>query len=199
MPIGPIESLAIAFGVVFLAELGDKTQLMVLAFATRLPGLWVLGGVIVGSGLIMAASVAVGALLGAIIPLQLAQLLAGVLFLAFAAWTWFGDRDDDPPPVAEGRLARGMPVLRAVAMVAGAFLLAELGDKSMLAAMTLATAGDALGTWAGATLAEIGVNAIAIVVGRQLGARISPRLMSRLAALAFAVFGVLLLVEALAG
>src|SRR5687768_12185809 len=172
---------------------------MVLAFATRLPGLWVLGGVIVGSGLIMAASVAVGALLGAIIPLHLAQLMAGVLFLAFAAWTWFGDSEDDPPPAVEGRLARGMPMLRAVAMVAGAFLLAELGDKSMLAAMTLATTGDVIGTWAGATLAEVAVSSVAIVVGRQLGARISPRVISRLAALAFAVFGVLLLVEVLTG
>ena len=90
-------------------------------------------------------------------------------------------------------------MLRAVAMVAGAFLLAELGDKSMLAAMTLATTGDVIGTWAGATLAEVAVSSVAIVVGRQLGARISPRLISRLAAVAFAAFGVLLLVEALAG
>ena len=199
MPTGPLESLAIAFGVVFLAELGDKTQLMVVAFATRVPGLWVLAGVIVGSALVMAASVAVGAALGAVIPLQLTQLLAGMLFLVFAAWTWLGDRDDDPPAAADPALARGMPALRAVARVAGASVLAELGDKSMLAAMTLAAAGDVVGTWAGATLGEIAVSSIAIVVGRQLGARISPRIVGRVAALAFAVFGVLLIVEALRG
>ncbi len=193
-----MDAFVVSFGVIAVAELGDKTQLMVLAFATRYRPLPVAIGVAVASGLVMAISVLVGAGLGALIPTGLVQLLGGAAFLAFAAWTlWSAAEHADeadpglerPPQVLSGR--------RIAVIVGSTFLLAELGDKSMLAAVTLGAQGDPIGTWAGATLAEIGVNLIAILVGRQLGSRIPGRLVRLLAAALFAIFGVLLIADAL--
>ena len=195
---GPLEALAVAFGVVFVAELGDKTQLMVLAFATRYRGLPVVVGVVAASALVMGLSVLVGAAVGSLVDGRLMQLVGGVVFLLFAAWTLLG-RDDDAEDVeALARSgARARTGLRAAAIVGGTFLLAELGDKSMLAALTLATQAEPLATWAGATLGLVGVSLIAVVVGRQLGSRVPRRLMRYIAAAGFAVFGLLLLWEVL--
>ncbi|MDQ3937603.1 MAG: TMEM165/GDT1 family protein [Chloroflexota bacterium] len=195
---GPLEALAVAFGVIFLAELGDKTQLMLLAFATRYRAVPVVVGVVVASALVMGASVLVGAALGSFVSGQLMQLIGGLIFLVFAAWTLIEreEVEQDVEAVARGR-PRPRTWLRASAVVAGAFVLAELGDKSMLAALTLGAQGQPLATWAGATLAEIAVGLIAVVVGRQLGTRLPRRVLRYVGAAAFAMFGVLLVVEGL--
>lgn len=195
---GPTEALAIAFAVVFLAELGDKTQLMVLAFATRYQAIPVVLGVVAASTLVMGLSVLVGAAVGSFVDVGLMQLIGGVVFLFFAAWTLLSreEAEEDVEAVARYR-PRPRSGLRASAMVAGTFVLAELGDKSMLAALTLAAQAEPWATWAGATLGLVGVSLIAVVVGRQLGARVPRRLMRVVAAAAFALFGLLLLWEAL--
>jgi Ca2+/H+ antiporter, TMEM165/GDT1 family len=194
---GPIEALAVAFGVVFVAEFGDKTQLMVLAFATRYRALPVVAGVVAASALMMAASVLLGAAIGTLMPTQLLQLAGGVIFLGFAAWTLLSrDEDADVEAVARYR-ERPRSWLRAAAIVGGTFVLTELGDKSMLATLTLATQAQPAAVWAGATLALIGASMLGIVVGRQLGARISRRKVGYVAAAGFAIFGLLLLVEGL--
>jgi len=195
---GPLEALAAAFGVVFLAELGDKTQLMVLAFATRYRALPVILGVVAASVLVMGVSVLVGAALGSLIDVRLLQLIGGVIFLLFAAWTLLGreEAEEDIEAVARYR-PRPRSGLRAAAVVAGTFVLAELGDKSMLAALTLATQAEPLATWLGATLALVGVSLIAAIVGRQIGERVPRRLLRLVSAAAFALFGVLLVLDAL--
>ncbi|HWP62727.1 MAG TPA: TMEM165/GDT1 family protein [Candidatus Binatia bacterium] len=189
-----LEPFAIAFGVVFAAEFGDKTQLMVLTLAARLRALPVLVGVAVAAAAVSGVSVALGAGLGAVIPTTLVTALAGLVFLLFAVWTARGE-DDEDDEAAEATLGGG-GVARSALGVAVAFFLAELGDKTMLATVALAARAEPLATWAGAALALVAVNAIAIAVGRQLGTRLPKTLVRRLAAAAFAVFGVLLLVEA---
>jgi putative Ca2+/H+ antiporter (TMEM165/GDT1 family) len=139
---GWFDAFALAFGVVFLAELGDKTQLMVLAFSTRHRALPVILGVVTATALMMAASVLLGAALGAIVPEQLVLLLGGVAFLLFAAWTLVSvdDADEDDTAPAEGPTGRS--VARSALVVGSAFAIAELGDKSMLATLTLAAHDD---------------------------------------------------------
>ena len=78
-----------------------------------------------------------------------------------------------------------------------AFFLAELGDKTMLATITLATDHGLVGTWIGSTLGMVAADALAIVVGQQLGARLPERAIKIGAAATFLVFGVLLIVEGL--
>jgi len=183
------EPFAVAFGVVFAAEFGDKTQLMVLALAARLRAVPVLAGVAAAAAAVSGVSVAVGAGLGAVIPTAVVTALAGLVFLVFAVWTARDAGEDEAlaAPASTGRSALGVAV---------AFFLAELGDKTMLATVALAARADPLATWAGASLALLAVNALAVAVGRQLGTRLPRTLVRRLAAVAFAVFGILLLVEA---
>ena len=78
-----------------------------------------------------------------------------------------------------------------------AFFLAELGDKTMLATVTLATHEDAIGTWAGSTAGMVVADAIAIGVGKVLGANLPERAIRIGAAVAFVVFGVLLIAQGL--
>jgi Ca2+/H+ antiporter, TMEM165/GDT1 family len=195
---GPFEALAVAFGVVFLAELGDKTQLLVLGLATRYRALPVIVGVVLASGLVMGLSVLVGATLGSLFDVTLLQLVGGAIFLAFAAWTVLGrEEDDDDIEAMAAARPNTRTALRAAAIVTGTFVLAELGDKSMLATLTLATQAEPMATWFGATLALVGVSLIAIAVGRQLGTRIPGRLLRYVSAAAFAIFGLLLIGDAL--
>lgn len=193
-----LDAFAVAFGVVFLAELGDKTQLLVLAFSTRYRALPVVIGVSAGAALVMAASVIVGAALGALIPAQLILLAGGMTFLVFAAGTLLSGDEHEHGAATPAKPAISRSLLGAAVVVGSGFAVAELGDKSMLATLALAARADPVGTWAGATAAEIAVSLLAILVGRQLGTRIPPRLLRYLAAGAFAVFGVLLIVEGLA-
>ena len=182
----------LSFGVVFVAELGDKSQLMALTFATKYRPALVMTGIVAATMLINAISVGVGYGLGLALPTRWISLVAGLLFLGFALWTLRGEDEEDDDVLS--RVGSG-PV---VVTVGSAFLLAELGDKTMLATITLASQNGWAGTWLGATLGMIAAAALAITVGRQLGKRLPERAVRYVAATLFAVFGVWLLAEALA-
>ncbi|GGJ94282.1 UPF0016 family membrane protein [Pilimelia anulata] len=187
---GFLVACAVSFGVIFVAELGDKSQLMALTFATRFRWLPVLLGITLATAVVHAVSVAVGYGLGAALPTGWIALLAGVAFLGFGAWTLRGDSLTD----AEKRKAE-RSTGSAVLAVAGAFFLAELGDKTMLATITLATRHGWFGTWLGSTLGMVAADALAILVGQQLGRRLPERAVRFGAAALFAIFGVWLLVD----
>jgi Ca2+/H+ antiporter, TMEM165/GDT1 family len=188
---GFLAALAISFGVIFVAELGDKSQLMAMTFATRFRPLPVLVGISVATTVVHAISVGIGYGIGASLPTGWIALVAGVAFLVFGAWTVRGDTLTDQERGRADRTRRS-----AVVAVTVAFFLAELGDKTMLATITLATREGALGTWAGSTLGMVAADAIAILIGQQLGHRLPERAVRIGAAASFVIFGVLLLVEA---
>ena len=98
-------------------------------------------------------------------------------------------------PVGRRRSA----VRSAVLAASVAFFLAELGDKTMLATITLATREGWFGTWLGSTVGMVAADAIAIGVGGALGNRLPARAIKVGAAVLFAVFGVVLVVEGLRG
>jgi putative Ca2+/H+ antiporter (TMEM165/GDT1 family) len=186
---------AISFGVIFVAELGDKSQLMALTFATRYKALPVLVGITVATALVHAASVGVGYLLGAAIPTFWISLVAAAAFLAFGFWTLRGDaltEDERDKPQASGH--------GAVVAAGGAFFLAELGDKTMLATITLATQypgwGGVTGVWLGSTVGMVVADGLAIVVGRALGRNLPEKAIRYGAAVLFFLFGIWLAVEA---
>ena len=103
------------------------------------------------------------------------------------------------PRRRRGGVARTEPVIRVVVAASVAFFLAELGDKTMLATITLATSEDLLGVWAGSTLGMITADALAILVGHQMGARLPERAIRIGAFVAFVVFGIILVVEGIRG
>jgi putative Ca2+/H+ antiporter (TMEM165/GDT1 family) len=189
-----LDALLISFGMIFVAELGDKSQLMALAFATRYRALPVLAGITAATAVVHPASVVAGAVLGAALPTGPLNLLAGLAFLAFAAWTLRGDSLSQDE-AARARRSTGSAVLAASV----AFFLAELGDKTMLATITLATREGLLGTWLGSTVGMVAADAIAILIGQQLGRRLPERAVRLGAAASFVVFGTLLLAEGARG
>ncbi|GGQ33337.1 putative Ca2+/H+ antiporter (TMEM165/GDT1 family) [Actinomadura coerulea] len=189
-----MSAFLISLAVIFVAELGDKSQLMAMTFATRFRALPVLIGITAATAIVHLASVALGAALGAALPTGPISIIAGVAFLGFALWTLRGDElDDDERDKA--RLATGSAILA----VGGAFFLAELGDKTMLATVTLAADHGGIagltGVWLGSTVGMVAADALAIVVGQMLGRRLPERVIKYGAAAGFAVFGVLLLIE----
>jgi putative Ca2+/H+ antiporter (TMEM165/GDT1 family) len=190
-----VDAFLLSFGVIFLAELGDKSQLMALAFATRFPAIPVLIAITIATLIVHLASVALGATVALALPTNVIAIVAGLAFLVFAGWTLRGDRLDEGDEEKARRDAR-----RSVIVTVGtAFFLAELGDKTMLATITLATNHGALGTWLGSTAGMVAADAIAIAVGKVLGTRLPERAIRIGAAVAFVVFGLILILEGVRG
>jgi len=187
-----LSALAISFGVIFVAELGDKSQLMALTFATRFRTMPVLVGITIATAVVHLVSVAVGYGLGAALPTAWISLVAALAFFAFGAWTLRGDRLTEEERGKAERTTRS-----AIIAVGVSFFLAELGDKTMLATITLATQHGWFGTWVGSTIGMVAADALAIVVGRQLGRHLPEKAIKYGAAALFAVFGAWLLFEAL--
>jgi len=185
-------SLLAAMGLVFVAELGDKTQLVAMGFGARHRIVPVLVGMLIAYAAANLLAVIVGGLLGATLPTRALGLAGGVLFLAFAAWSLRAPADDDETDVDGVEPAR--PTRGVVASVAVAVFVAELGDKTQLATATLAAQGPPVLVWIGATLGIVAAGTVGVVVGRAVGARLSERATRIGSALLFAVFGVALLV-----
>ena len=187
-----MHAFLLSFGVIFLAELGDKSQLMAMTFATRYRALTVLVAVTLATLLVHAGSVLVGSLFALALPTSLIQVVAGVAFFVFAAWTIRGDElgEDD-----EARAKRGGRW--ALLTIGTAFFLAELGDKTMLATITLATTEEPIGVWLGSTAGMVAADALAIGDRRPPGTRLPERAIKVFAAVAFVVFGVVLVAEGL--
>src|SRR3954463_74025 len=189
-----MHAFLLSFGVIFVAELGDKSQLMALAFAARYRALPILIGITLATALVHAFSVLVGVVVGAAMPTRAISIVAGVAFFGFAAWTLRGDELGDDEAAKADRSTNS-----AIMAASVAFFLAELGDKTMLATITLATEHGALGVWAGSTLGMVAADALAIVVGQQLGAGPPGRRTEVGASIAFVVFGAILLLEGIRG
>ena len=188
------EAFWLSTAVIFVAELGDKSQLMAMTFATRYRARDVIIGITAATAVVHLASVGIGYAIGSSFEQYQSwiAIAAGLAFLGFAAWTLRGDEltDDEAD---KARRASGSALLA----VGLAFFLAELGDKTMLATITLAVREDWFGVWIGSTLGMVAADALAIVVGAVLGRHLPEKAIRYGAAAAFAVFGVLLLVEGL--
>lgn len=191
-----METFLLALTVVFMAELGDKSQLMAMLFAIRFPARAVLVGIAVAALFTHGLSVGVGAVVGTAMPQRTASLLAAAAFVGFGLWTLseaspVGDPSDDAETRVDGKLRHG------VVVVAGSVILAELGDKTMLASATLAVGQHPIPTWLGASTGMVAADALAIVVGRQLGDRLPWRALQIGSAVAFFCFAALLVIGAL--
>jgi putative Ca2+/H+ antiporter (TMEM165/GDT1 family) len=190
-----VDAFLLSFAVIFVAELGDKSQLMALTFATRFPALSVLVAITIATAIIHLGSVLLGATVALLIPTNVISIIAGLAFFAFAVWTWRGDVLSAEDEAKASQQTTGSVILT----VGTAFFLAELGDKTMLATVTLATHEEALGTWLGSTAGMVVADAIAIGVGKVLGQRLPERAIRIGAAVAFVVFGAILIWQGITG
>ena len=189
-----MESLLASLGLVFVAELGDKTQLVALGFGARHRLGPVLAGVAIAYAVSNLVSVVAGGLLGVALPVRAIGLVGGLLFLGFAAWTLrepAGDAGHEADAV--GSVGAAIDRRSVVLSVAAAMFVAELGDMTMLATATLAAQGSPVHTWIGATVGIILSGALGVLLGRVFGARLSQRVTRLGSAALFAVFGAVLI------
>ncbi|WP_129974910.1 TMEM165/GDT1 family protein [Rhodococcus sp. Q1] len=185
-------ALVLSFAVVFIAELGDKSQLMAMTFALRYRWWVVLSGILFATTAVHLVSVAVGHYLGVAIPATAIAIVGGLAFLIFGAWTLRGDSLDDDEQSKAGRIARS-----AFLAVTSAFFLAELGDKTMLATITLATDNNWAGVWIGSTVGMVAADALAIIAGAVLGRHLPENAIRFGAAALFFGFGAWMLGDGL--
>ncbi len=167
---------------IIMAEMGDKTQLLAMAFATRYKASQVLWAVFLATAVNHALAVLAGGLLTKVVPLDAISLAAAVSFVVFGLWTLRGDT----LPAGAKKESKFGPV----ATVAIAFFLAEMGDKTQLATISLAIEyRNMLGVLMGTTLAMVIADAIGIMVGVVMRKHIPAETVKWVSAVVFMFFG----------
>jgi|GEM_PF-58425 len=167
---------------VTLAEMGDKTQLLAMAFATRFPAKTVLSAVFVATLLNHALAVAAGRLLTTVIPLEVISFVAALSFILFGLWTLRGDTLE-----GEDQQRSGYGPFVTVAI---AFFIAELGDKTQLATISLAVKyTDPIAVLLGTTTGMVLADGFGIIIGIVLGKRLPDAVIRLVSAGIFIFFG----------
>lgn len=186
-----MESLLVSTGVVALAEIGDKTQLLAFILAARFKKpvpivLGILTATLINHGL----AGALGAWITSVVSPHIMRWALGLSFLAMAAWTLIPDKIEDE----ETQVAQRLGIFGATFVT---FFLAEMGDKTQLATVALAAHYAApIMVIAGTTLGMLIADVPAVFVGNNFAAKIPMRLVHGIAAAIFAAMGVFTLIGA---
>ena len=178
-----MEAFLISTGIVGLAEIGDKTQLLafVLAAKFRRP-LPIVLAIFVATIVNHAFAAAIGAWVTSLLGPDVLRWVLGVSFLAMAAWTLIPDKLDEE----DTKLARYGVFLTTLL----AFFMAEMGDKTQVATVALAARyHDVYAVVLGTTLGMMLANVPAVYLGDKIAGRVSLRLVHGIAALVFAGLG----------
>ncbi|PVY55726.1 MULTISPECIES: TMEM165/GDT1 family protein [unclassified Simplicispira] len=186
-----MESLLVSTGVVALAEIGDKTQLLAFILAARFKKpvpiiLGILAATVVNHGL----AGALGAWITAVVSPEIMRWALGLSFIGMAAWTMIPDKIEDE----EAQIAQRFGVFGATLIT---FFLAEMGDKTQIATVALAAHYAApvmvvIGTTLGMLIADVP----AVFVGDKLASKIPMKLVHTIAAAIFALLGIVTLLGA---
>ncbi|HEX2520409.1 MAG TPA: TMEM165/GDT1 family protein [Castellaniella sp.] len=189
-----MEALLVSTGVVALAEIGDKTQLLAFILAARFKKpvpiiLGILAATLVNHGL----AGALGAWITALVNPMVLSWVLGFSFIGMAIWTLVPDKIDD----GEAAAAKHLGVFGATLTT---FFLAEMGDKTQIATVALAAHyGTPLLVVIGTTVGMLLADVPAVFIGDRLGSRIPMKLVHTIAAIVFAILGLATLGSAVAG
>ena len=179
-----LEALLVSTGVVTLAEIGDKTQLLALLLAARFRRPWpIIWGILLATLANHALAGAVGQLISDFLSDTWLYSLVAISFLAVAAWTLIPDKldDDNTPPIS--RYGAFMAALVA-------FFIAEMGDKTQIATVVLAAQFDAyLWVVMGTTLGMMLANVPVVFLGNMAADKLPFALIRRVTAVIFLVLG----------
>ncbi|HEY5717379.1 MAG TPA: TMEM165/GDT1 family protein [Motiliproteus sp.] len=182
-----VEPFLVSTGIVALAEIGDKTQLLAFILAAKFRRPWpILWGILLATLVNHGFAGAIGQWLTTLISPETLRWILGISFLAMAGWILIPDEFDEE----DAKLARfGVFTTTLIA-----FFLAEMGDKTQVATVALAAQYQAL-AWvvAGTTLGMMLANAPAVMLGDRIADKMPTRLVHGIAAAIFAVLGVLTL------
>jgi len=185
-----MEALFISTGVVALAEIGDKTQLLAFILAARFKKpLPIVAGILVATLVNHSLAGALGAWITSVVSPEILRWVLGLSFIGMAVWTLIPDKIEDE----ETRAAQRLGVFGATLIT---FFLAEMGDKTQLATVALAAHyGAPLLVVIGTTLGMLIADVPAVLVGNQFAAKIPLKIVHSIAAAIFAAMGVLALLK----
>lgn len=186
-----MESFLLSLSAIALAELGDKTQLIVIYLGARFrrPGA-VLSGLVVGAALNAGLAVVGGTLLHRVVGPAVLEWIVAIGFIAIGLWILLRGEDDEDEEIAATASNHG-----AFLTTLSLFFLMEMGDKTQLGTVALAAGlPDPRLVFAGAALGLIAANLPALWLGHRYASRIPRRLLNRLSALLFIAIGIALAV-----
>ena len=186
-----MEAFFISTGVVALAEIGDKTQLLAFILAARFKKpLPIIAGILCATLINHGLAGALGAWITSVVSPGVMRWALGVSFIGMAIWTMIPDKIEEE----ETQVARRVGVFGATFIT---FFLAEMGDKTQIATIALAAHyGAPLMVVAGTTLGMLVADVPAVFVGNKFAAKIPMRLVHSIAAGIFALMGLLTLLQA---
>ena len=188
-----MSAFLLSAGIIFVAELGDKSQLVALWFATRYKWWLVLAGVSLATLVVHLGSVGIGRAFDELLPENIVFIVVGLSFFVFAAWSIRGDQLDETKRSSQARTMLG-----AFGVITASFFVSELGDKTQLATVSLAgNSSDAVGVWLGSTVGMVLADALAIGAGLVMGRKLPQRTLGIGAAILFVIFGIVALVRGL--
>jgi putative Ca2+/H+ antiporter (TMEM165/GDT1 family) len=183
--------LLASFGIIMIAELGDKTQLAVISLSSKRKSKSVFIGALLAFAVVDGISALVGGAIAAVIPAFWIGIGAGIVFIGFAVYTLAFEKD-------EKREINGRPL--AVASTFSLVALMELGDKTQLASISLAAEYDApVMVFVGVMLAFTVLAGLGVVLGMAISNFVPLRYVRIGSGLLFIVFGVLFIWSALSG
>jgi putative Ca2+/H+ antiporter (TMEM165/GDT1 family) len=179
-----LEAFLISTGIVALAEIGDKTQLLAFILAAKFRKPWpIIWGILVATLANHGFAGAVGTWITTLLGPQLLRWILGASFIGMAIWTLIPDKFDED----EAKLAR----LGVFGTTLIAFFLAEMGDKTQIATVALAAQFKAFfAVVAGTTLGMMIANVPAVLLGDRIAHKMPVRLVHGIAAAIFAVLGI---------
>ncbi|MCI8358802.1 MAG: TMEM165/GDT1 family protein [Lachnospiraceae bacterium] len=180
---------------IFIAEMGDKTQLLLVAMAGKYKVSHILTGTWLATVLLNVLAVGVGAALGSYLDMRIIKLAAGLAFFWFAYSTLKGEEEEEEKEMKH----KAGPILA----IFGSFFIGELGDKTQLSAITLAANYtnhqliSAFQVFLGCTLGLILADLIGLIVGVVLKSKMPTGILNAVSFGIFAVFGVISIREAM--
>lgn len=186
-----MEALLVSTGVVALAEVGDKTQLLAFILAARFKKPWpIIAGILCATVINHGLAGALGAWITANISAESLRWVLGASFISMAIWTLIPDKIDDE----DTKIAKKLGVFGATFVT---FFLAEMGDKTQVATIALAAHYASpilvvLGTTLGMLIADVP----AVFIGGKMANKIPMKLVHSIAAAIFAVLGIATLLGA---
>lgn len=185
-----MESLLVSTGVVALAEIGDKTQLLAFILAARFKKpLPIIAGILLATIVNHGLAGALGAWITAQVSPEVLRWVLGASFIGMAVWTMIPDKIEEE----ETQVAQKLGVFGATLIT---FFLAEMGDKTQIATVALAARyTDLVAVVAGTTLGMMIANVPAVLLGDVVAKKVSMTLVHGIAALIFAVLCVLTLLN----
>lgn len=190
-PVGPLSTLGASFALIFLAEFGDKSQIVCMTLAAKYRPWPVLLGSTAAFAVLNLLAVAFGAVVASWVPdFWLALIVAGLFFFFGLQSLLSGNElpDGDKPT---SRSSHGL-FITTLLMI----FVAEFGDKTQLAVAGLSSAYHGLPVWIGATLALLCTSLLGIIAGQRILKRLPLPLIHKLSGILFLLFAVIALFQA---